>query len=82
MVDDDMVYKEKDGTTLRITRWSERLYKVLWVAAILMIAFSICGVIFLGYVFLRFDNMNVLDKIGEIPMDLKSIEAAIRMGCG
>jgi len=72
-----MKWTQKSGNQLVITPWSVKLYKVLWLAAILMITFSIIGIIFLSYEFVRFDSMDVLNKIGEIPMQLEHMNEAL-----
>ena len=73
-----MLWKEKNGTMLEVTYWSVRLYKVLWIAAILLIAFALVGIVFFGYEFWRLDQLNVFEKIGAIRPGLDNIEAALK----
>ena len=63
---------------LEVTYWSVRLYKVLWIAAILLIAFALVGIVFFGYEFWRLDQLNVFEKIGAIRPGLDNIEAALK----
>ena len=72
-----MKWTENDGKQLVITPWSVRLYKILWIAAILMIVFAVVGIAFLAYQFWRFDNMDILNKVGDIPMQLSHINDAL-----
>lgn len=73
-----MLWKEKNGTTLEVTYWSVRLYKALWIAAILLIAFALVGMVFFGYEFWRLDQLNWFEKTASVPVKLDNIEAAIK----
>lgn len=72
-----MEWRERTGKKLIITRSSIAQYNARWITYILVTIAALSILSFAIVEFLRFDAMNVLDKVGSLPSKLDEHNALL-----